>query len=195
MRNRTRAIAAAAAATAAIATGSTAAAMASTTGAKSGAPAKTVSVSERCAPDNLAARLGVSSARLDQVGRTVKISISKGGAKPTEDRFDAALSRGLGIPPARVRQAFAVGKPCGSKAVGSKAAGQPASNGAFAAAVARELHVSTARVSTALQPLFAAGRADPSSSVFAAAARSLGVSTQQLTAALMHAKQSLAGGS
>jgi hypothetical protein len=42
--------------------------------------------------------------------------------------------------------------------------------------------------------LFAAGYADPSSPVFAAAARSLGVSTQQLLAALVHAKQSLAGG-
>ncbi|HEX8006080.1 MAG TPA: hypothetical protein VF482_06590 [Trebonia sp.] len=194
MRNRTRVIAAAAA-TAALATGSTAAAMASTTGAKPGAPAKTVSATDKCAPDNLAVRLGVSSSRLDQVGRTVKISISKGGAKPTEDRFDAALARGLGIPPARVRQAFAAEQPCGSKAVGSKAAGQPASNDAFTAAVARELHVSTARVNAALQPLFAAGRADPSSPVFAAAARSLGVSTQQLTAALVHAKQSLAGGS
>jgi hypothetical protein len=60
--------------------------------------------------------------------------------------------------------------------------------------VAQELHVSTARVSAALQPLFAAGRADTSSPVFSAAARSLGASTQQLSAALAHAKQSLAGG-
>src|SRR5262249_22594581 len=63
---------------------------------------------------------------------------------------------------------------------------------AIVAAVARELHVSTARVSAALQPLFAAGRADTSSSAFAAAARALGVSTGQLNAALVHAKQSLA---
>ena len=61
-------------------------------------------------------------------------------------------------------------------------------------AVAGELHVSTAQVSAALQPLFAAGRADTSSPVFAAAARSLGVSTQQLYTALVHAKQSLAAG-
>ncbi len=66
---------------------------------------------------------------------------------------------------------------------------------AIVAAVARELHVSTARVSAALQPLFAAGYADPSSPAFAAIARSLGVSTQQLSAALIHAKQSLAQGS
>jgi hypothetical protein len=65
---------------------------------------------------------------------------------------------------------------------------------ALAAAVARELQVSTARVSAALRPLFAAGRADPSSPAFAAAARSLGVSVQQLTTALVHAKMSLAKG-
>jgi 2-hydroxychromene-2-carboxylate isomerase len=62
------------------------------------------------------------------------------------------------------------------------------------AAVAQQLQVSTARVSAALRPLFAAGRADTSSPVFAAAARSLGVSTQQLSAALGQAKQSLAAG-
>ncbi|HYY17905.1 MAG TPA: hypothetical protein VE864_03620 [Streptosporangiaceae bacterium] len=63
---------------------------------------------------------------------------------------------------------------------------------AIVAAVARELRISTARVSAALQPLFAAGHADTSSPAFAAAARALGVSTNQLDTALMHAKQSLA---
>src|SRR5215831_12389683 len=115
MRNRTRMIAAAAAVTAALAANSTAA-VASATSAKPGAPAKTMSASE----------------------------------KPGHD--------------------------------------------AMVTAVARELHVSTARVSAALQPLFAAGHADTSSPAFAAAARSLGVSTQQLFAALAHAKQSLAQG-
>jgi hypothetical protein len=66
---------------------------------------------------------------------------------------------------------------------------------AMVAAVARALHVSAARVSAALQPLFAAGQADTSSPAFAAAARSLGVSTQQLSTALAQAKQSLAQGS
>jgi hypothetical protein len=66
---------------------------------------------------------------------------------------------------------------------------------AMVAAVAAELHVSTARVAAALQPLFAAGHAETSSPAFAAAARALGVSTGQLDAALMHAKQSLAQGS
>ena len=63
---------------------------------------------------------------------------------------------------------------------------------AIVAAVARNLHVSAAWVSAALQPLFAAGHADTSSPAFAAAARALGVSTNQLDTALMHAKQSLA---
>jgi hypothetical protein len=77
---------------------------------------------------------------------------------------------------------------------GSKAAEDRRGHDLMTAAVARELHVSTARVSAALQPLFAAGQADTSSPVFAAAARSLGVSVQQLSTALAHAKQSLAAG-
>jgi len=68
-----------------------------------------------------------------------------------------------------------------------------AGHDAMVAVVARNLHRSTAQVSTALAPLFAAGHADPDSPVLAAAARSLGVSTQGLIAALTHAKLSLAG--
>jgi hypothetical protein len=84
-------------------------------------------------------------------------------------------------------------KGAGSKA-GSKAAEERQGHDAMTAAVARELHVSTARVSAALRPLFAAGGAGASSPVFLAAARSLGVSAQQLSAALGDAKQSLAAG-
>ena len=131
MRNRTKVIAVAAV-TAALAAGGTGAAVASTTGAKPGAPAKTMSASE---------------------------------------------------------------KPGGSKAVGSKSAEERQGHDAITAAVAQELHISAAQVNAALQPLFAAGRADTSSPAFAAAARSLGVSPQQLSAALAHAKQSLAPGS
>ena len=68
-----------------------------------------------------------------------------------------------------------------------------AGHDAMVAVVARDLHRSTAQVSAALAPLFAAGHADPDSPVLAAAARSLGVSTQGLIAALTHAKESLAG--
>jgi len=88
----------------------------------------------------------------------------------------------------------ASGKPGGTKAAGAKSAEERRGRDAITAAVAQELHVSRARVNAALQPLFAAGRADTSSPVFAAAARSLGVSAQRLSAALAHAKQSLAGG-
>jgi hypothetical protein len=68
-----------------------------------------------------------------------------------------------------------------------------AGHDAMVAVVARDLHRSTAQVSAALAPLFAAGHADPDSPVLAAAAGSLGVSTQGLIAALTHAKLSLAG--
>jgi hypothetical protein len=107
----------------------------------------------------------------------------------------AAVASSTGAKPgAPAKTMSASQKPGGSKAVGSKSAEERQGHGAITAAVAAELHVSTARVSAALQPLFAAGRADTSSPVFAAAARSLGVSIQQLSAALAHAKQSLAGG-
>jgi hypothetical protein len=197
MRNRTRMLAAAAV-TAALAAGGTTAAAAST-GAKPGANEATASVSLRCGPgSDLAAGLGVSPVRLDQALRAVKTSLSTTGTNPTEEQFDAALARELGIPQARVRQALAAEKSCGAKPVGSKSPrslspGQRG-NEALAAAVARELHLSTAQVNAALRPLLAAGYADPSSPTFAAAARSLGVSTQQLSAALDYAKQSLARG-
>jgi len=115
----------------------------------------------------------------------------------------AALAAGSGAavasttsakPGAPAKTMSASAKPGGSRAAGSKSAEERQGHHALTAAVAQELHVSTARVSAALQPLFAAGRADTSSPVFSAAARSLGVSTQQLATALAHAKQSLAGG-
>ena len=199
MRNRTRMIAAAAAVAAALAAGGTATAMASTAGAKPDAHATTASVSARCAPDSgLPGLLGVSPTRLDRALRAVKVSLITRTGNVTEDQFDAALARNLGISQAQVRRAFAAEKSCGSKPAGSKSprsgtAAQPGDE-ALAAAVARDLHVSTAAANAALRPLFAAGNADPSSPTFATAAHSLGVSPQQLAAALAYAKQSLAGG-
>jgi hypothetical protein len=101
----------------------------------------------------------------------------------------AALAAG-----STVAVAAATGGKPGTPAKTTSASEKPGHD-AIVAAVARELHVSAARVSAALQPLFAAGHADTSSPAFAAAARALGVSTGQLDAALVHAKQSLAGGS
>ena len=115
----------------------------------------------------------------------------------------AALASTAGTKPgARPATVSASGKPAGGATVGAlggakaaaraSAAAQPG-NDAFTAAVARELHVSTALVDAALRSLQATGRVDSSSPEFAAAARALGVSPQQLFAALGQAKQSLAG--
>src|SRR5215472_4037037 len=104
----------------------------------------------------------------------------------------AALAAGSGA-----ALASTAGGKSGTAARATSATGRPGpgerqAHAAMTAAVAQALHVSTARVSAALRPLFAAGHAETSSPAFAAAARSLGVSTQQLNTALMHAKESLA---
>lgn len=108
----------------------------------------------------------------------------------------AALASTAGAEPAaHAKTLSASAKPRGSKPAGSRSAEDRQGHDAITATVARALHVSTARASAALQPIFAVGHADPSSPAFAAAARSLGVGTQQLNAALAQAKQSLAAGS
>ena len=208
MRNRTRMIAAAAAVTAALAAGSTVA-VAAAAGGKPGAPAKTTSASEKPGHDAMvaavAAELHVSAAR---VGAALQPLFAAGHADTSSPAF-AAAARALGVSTgqldaalAHAKQSLAGGRqaeqgPVGAKTApaGSKAAEERQGHDAMVAAVAAELHVSAARVSAALQPLFAAGHADTSSPAFAAAARALGVSTGQLDAALAHAKQSLAQGS
>jgi len=176
----------------------------------------------------LAARLGVSTARLNQALRELKMTLVRAGAAPTQHEFDATLAHLLGIPQERVRQVFpdvtatsknikvtiakspGPGTPglkspspkspgsrplCGKLPAGKVPVPQQSQqqvNAALAAAVAADLHVSAAEVESALQPLFAAGYADPSSPAFATAAQQLGVSVQQLASALGQAKQSLA---
>ena len=98
----------------------------------------------------------------------------------------AALAAG-----STVAVAAATGGKPGAPATTVSASEEPG-QAAIVAAVAAELHVSTARVGAALQPLFAAGQAGTSSPAFAAASRALGVSTGQLQTALAHAKRSLA---
>jgi hypothetical protein len=209
MRNRTRMIAAGAAVTAALAAGSTAA-VASATGAKPGTPAKTVSASEKPGHDAMvaavAAELHVSAAR---VSAALQPLFAAGRAGTSSPAFVAA-ARALGVSTEQLNAALVHAKqnlaarqhatqgPDGAKKAGpgaSRAAEERQAHDAMVAAVAAELHVSAARVSAALQPLFAAGRAGRSSPAFVAAARALGVSTQQLLTALMHAKQNLAQGS
>ena len=106
--------------------------------------------------------------------------------------ISAAVAAGSGVAVA----ASAGGKPAHASttsATGKGGNAATAGHDAMVAVVARDLHRSTAQVSAALAPLFAAGHANPNSPVLAAAARSLGVSTQVLIAALTHAKESLAG--
>jgi 2-hydroxychromene-2-carboxylate isomerase len=200
-------IAAAAAVTAALAAGSTAA-VASAAGAKPGSPAKTMSASEKPGHDAIVAavaeELHVSTARV----RAALQPLFAAGHADTSSPAFAAAARSLGVSAQQLSAALAHAKqslaqglrakqsPDGSKTApgGFKTAEDRHGHDAIVAAVAEELHVSTARVRAALQPLFAAGHADTSSPAFAAAAHSLGVSTQQLSAALAHAKQSLAQG-
>jgi 2-hydroxychromene-2-carboxylate isomerase len=220
MRNRTRLIAATAAVAAAVAGGS-AAAVASTTGSKPSAPATTMSASEKPGGSKpvgsnsaeeqqghnaiaaaVAQELHVSTA---QVNAALQPIFAAGQADPSSPSF-AAAARSLGVSTQQLAAALAQAKqsvgastqagqsPGGSKSVGSKSAEERQGHNAMVTAIARQLHVSTARVSAALQPLFAAGQADASSPVLAAAAGSLGVSPQQLLTAVMQAKQSQAQG-
>jgi len=209
MRSRTRMIAAAAVVAAALAAGS-GAAVASTAGGKAAAPAKSRAAEERQGHDamtaSVARELHVSTARVSAALRPI---FAAGHAEPSSPAF-AAAARSLGVSThalnialvhakesvaasMHIKQRPGGSKAAGSKAVGSQSAAERQARAAMTASVARELHVSTAQVSAALRPIFAAGHADPSSA-FAAAARSLGVSTQQLNTALRHAKQSLAQG-
>ena len=211
MRNRTKMMAAAAAVAAALAAGSTVAAASGTatasgTGAK---PAKTAAASEKQGHDAMvaavASELNTSTAR---VAAALQPLFAAGHADTSSPAF-AAAARALGVSTDQLNTALVHAKqtlvatgqvkqrPDGAKPAPSaaKAADERRAHDAMVAAVAAALHVSTARVAAALQPLFAAGHADTSSPAFAAAARALGVSTDQLNAALMHAKQTLAQGS
>ena len=208
MRHRTRMIAAAAVAAALAAGGGAAAA--ATTGAKPGTPAKTLSATEKpTAPAEnaghdalvaaVAQQLHVST---DRVSAALQPLFAAGRANTSSPAF-AAAAGSLGVSTQQLSAALAHAKESlgggrhAQKGTGGSqsASAEKAAHDAIVAAVAQQLHVSTAQANAALQPLFAAGRAYTSSPAFAAAARSLGVSTQQLSAALAHAKQSLAPGS
>jgi hypothetical protein len=208
MRNRTKMMAAATAVAAVLAAGSTVAA-ASGTGGKPGAPAKAMAASEKPGHDAMVAvvarELNISTAR---VAAALQPLFAAGHADTSSPAF-AAAARALGVSTGQLDAALRHAKqtlvatgqvkqrPDGAKSAppGAKAADERQAHDAMVAAVAAELHVSTAQVAAALQPLFAAGHADTSSPAFAAAARTLGVSADQLNTALMHAKQSLAPGS
>jgi hypothetical protein len=154
----------------------------------------------------VASRLHVSTVKVSAALR----SLFGTGGDPLAPSF-AAAARSLGVSTQQLSDALAYAKqnlaPFGQArqniAAGPRGKFGPAGTGhavpaeravhtMFVASVARELHVSTARVSAALAPMFAVGQANSSSASFAVAARSLGASVQQLQAAIMQAKQSLA---
>jgi hypothetical protein len=215
MRNRTRLITAAAAATAVLAAGG-GATVAAATGTKPGTAAKTMSASGKPSGSKAAEERQGHHAMAAAVAQELHLSTARvsaalqplfaAGQADTSSAIFVAAARSLAVSTQQLstalehaKQSLAPGthanhSPGGPKAVGSKAAEERQGHHAMAAAVAQELHLSTARVSAALQPLFAAGQADTSSAIFVAAARSLAVSTQQLSTALVHAKQSLAPG-
>jgi hypothetical protein len=204
---------AAAAGVSAVLAAGTAAAVASTTAATPGARARTMAaVGSKAAGEwqghaaiiaAVARELHVSTARVSAALRPLFAA----GRADTSSPVLAAAARALGVTAQQLNTALVHAKqslapamyvgqrPRGAKAAGSGSAGERQAHDAMTVAVARELHVSTARVSAALRPLFAAGRADTLSPVLAAAARALGVSAQQLNTALVHAKLSLAAGS
>ena len=128
-------------------------------------------------------------------GSTAAIAATASPTPAAQAKLMSATPKPCGAKPgaAKVADSKAATAQSAVKAAPSRAAVRQAQD-AMTAAVARELHVSTARAGAALGPIFAAGYADPASAVFAAAARSLGASTQQLATALMHAKESLAAG-
>jgi len=212
VRSRTRITAAAAAVSAVVAAGSGVAVAASS----GGTPAAHAHTATATAKGGNAARAGhdamVAAVARELNRSTAQVSaalaplFAAGHADPGSPVL-AAAARTLGVSTqgliaalthAKESLAGAVGTrpdPGGAKARAKAAAGSAADKAghdAMAASVARELNLSTARVSAALAPLFAAGGAEPDSPLLTAAARDLGVSAQQLNTALVHAKQSLA---
>jgi hypothetical protein len=216
VRSRTRIIAAAAAVSAAVAAGSGVAVAASS----GGTPAAHARSTSATVKGGNAAKAGhdamVAVVARDLHRSTAQVSaalaplFAAGHADPDSPVF-AAAARSLGVStqgliaalthaklslagPAATKQGPASTKQ-GTAGTKAGAAADKAGHDAMAASVASELHLSVARVSAALAPLFAAGGAEPDSPLLQAAARDLGVSAQQLNTALVHAKQSLASAS
>ena len=213
MRSRTRITAAAAAVSAVVAAGSGVAVAASS----GGTPAAHAHTATATAKGGNAARAGhdamVAAVARELNRSTAQVSaalaplFAAGHADPGSPVL-AAAARTLGVSTQGLIAALTHAKESlagaagttqdpggGAKARAKAAAGSAADKAghdAMAASVARELNLSTARVSAALAPLFAAGGAEPDSPLLTAAARDLGVSAQQLNTALVHAKQSLA---
>src|SRR5258708_11284063 len=104
-------------------------------------------------------------------GRPAAIAATASPTPGAQAKLASAPAKPGGPKPgaARVADSKAASAKSAARAAPSPAAMRQARD-AMTAAVARELHVSTARASAALQPIFAAGDADPPSSGVPAAA-------------------------
>lgn len=157
----------------------------------------------------IAAKLGVTTDRLDAALVAVKTSPAT-STGVTPDAFVAAVAANLGLPVSRVQDALGPlvaksrqgddhGKQDGKDKKGMDGPqDSPFTTDAAAASVAAALGVDQAKAKAALTAVVALGSAsggvDPTSKAFGDIAASLGVSSDRLTSALADLKRSPANG-
>ncbi|WP_155348241.1 hypothetical protein [Acrocarpospora pleiomorpha] len=149
----------------------------------------------------LAAKLGVTTDRLDAALLAAKTSLAN-STDVTPDTFYAAVAANLGLPVAQVQDGLgpldakpAPGDDHGKQDKKEGPQGSPFTTDAAAASVAAALGVDQAEAKAALAAvveLGSAGGIDPTSKAFGDIAASLGVSSEQLKSALGDLKRSLA---
>ncbi|MCT9928691.1 hypothetical protein N5079_00505 [Planotetraspora sp. A-T 1434] len=157
----------------------------------------------------VAAKLGVTTDRLDAALVAAKTSPAT-STGDTPDAFVAAVAANLGLPVSQVQDALGplVAKPAPGDDHGKQDSkdrkgvdgpqDSPFTTDAAAASVAAALGVGQAEAKAALTAVVALGSAsggvDPTSKAFGDIAASLGVSSDRLTSALADLKRSLANG-
>lgn len=154
----------------------------------------------------IAAKLGVTTERLDAAMGAAKASPADSSGV-TPEAFVAAVAATLGLPVSQVRDALGpiVAKPApggdnqgkldsmGPKAQDSSQ-DSPFTTDAAAASLAAALGVDQAKAKDALAAVVAMGRVRPTSKAFGDIAASLGVGSDRLDAALRDLKRSLSQG-
>ncbi|MEV1201521.1 hypothetical protein [Microbispora rosea] len=154
----------------------------------------------------IAAKLGVTTERLDAALVAAKTSLAN-SASVTPDAFIAAVATNLGLPIPQVQDALQpmVAEPAPDDdnqgkldSMGTKARDgspdSPFTTDAASASLAAALGVDQAKAEAALAAVVALGRVCPESKAFGDIAASLGVGSDQLDAALRELKRSLSQG-
>ncbi len=154
----------------------------------------------------IAAKLGVTTERLDAALVAAKTSLAN-SADVTPEAFVSTVAANLGLPVSQVQEALGpmVAEPAPGRddrgkldSMNEKALDgpqdSPFTTDAAAASVAAALGVDQAKAKAALATVVAWGRVDPTSKAFGDLAASLGVSSDQLNAALSDLKRSLIKG-